>query len=250
MNSEDEKLKKRFLELSNRSNLENRYIFTNFLGLSELSVFYESTKEMGNLPYEVFGGYEDAERVLIRFGSFESLGYEEPYPIAILEISPLIEKFSDDLTHRDFLGALMNLGIEREVLGDILLKKNKAYLFCLVSMKEYIINELSKVKHTSVKIRETDSLPETDKYVPTESLIQVASLRLDAVIARTYNLSRNDAVELFFEKKVFLNGRLIESNSKAVTSGDKVTVRGFGRFEISEVAGISKKGKQNLKILK
>lgn len=249
MNAEDELLKKRFMELSKRSYNDSRFTFTNFLSLAELSVFYETIKEIPGVEYSVFGGTEDAERVIVRFGSEDELGYSEAFPITILEISPLMEKFSDDLTHRDFLGALMNLGIEREVLGDILLKKNKAYLFVLNSMVEYISKELTRVKHTSIKVRIVDSIPETDKYVPSEKLIQVASLRIDAVIARVHNLSRGDAIELFTEKKVFLNGHLCENNSKMLSEKDKVTVRGFGRFEVFEIVGKSKKGKENIKIL-
>lgn len=249
MNAEDELLKKRFMELSKRSYNDSRFTFTNFLSLAELSVFYEAIKEIPDVEYSVFGGTEDAERVIVRFGSEDELGYSEAFPITILEISPLMEKFSDDLTHRDFLGALMNLGIEREVLGDILLKKNKAYLFVLNSMVEYISKELTRVKHTSIKVRIVDSIPEIDKYVPSEKLIQVASLRIDAVIARVHNLSRGDAIELFTEKKVFLNGHLCENNSKMLSEKDKVTVRGFGRFEVFEIVGKSKKGKENIKIL-
>lgn len=249
MNAEDELLKKRFMELSKRSYNDSRFTFTNFLSLAELSVFYEAIKEIPGVEYSVFGGTEDAERVIVRFGSEDELGYNEAFPITILEISPLMEKFSDDLTHRDFLGALMNLGIEREVLGDILLKKNKAYLFVLNSMVEYISKELTRVKHTSIKVRIVDSIPEIDKYVPSEKLIQAASLRIDAVIARVLNLSRGDAIELFTEKKVFLNGRLCENNSKMLSEKDKVTVRGFGRFEVFEIVGKSKKGKENIKIL-
>lgn len=250
MNAEDEQLKKRFIELANRSYSQNRYTFTNFLSLADMTVFYEACTEFAGIAYTVFGGEEDCERVMVRFGSEKDFGYTEDFPIVILEISPLMDKFSDDLSHRDFLGALMNLGIEREVLGDILINKNRAFLFCLSSMKEYIEKELTKVKHTSVKIREVSAIPETDRYIPKEIVIQVASLRIDAVIAHTLNLSRGSALELFSEKKVFLNGRLCENNSKLLSGGDKITVRGFGRFSVKEIAGQSRKGKTNVIILR
>lgn len=248
MNDQDELLKKRFIELAMRSYKENRYTFTNFLSLADLSVFFDAAKEIGSIAYTVYGGYEDSERNMVRFGSEEELGYTEDFPLDILEISPVLEKFSDDLTHRDFLGALMNLGIERDVLGDILLKGNKAYLICLSSISEYIKSELTKVKHTNIKIKNIDMLPKTDLYVPTESLIQAASLRVDAVISKVCNLSRNDSLKLFAEKKVFVNGRLMENNSKILSDGDKITVRGYGRFQVSEIVGTSKKGKLNIKV--
>ena len=245
---EEELLKKRFVELANRSYMENRFTFTNFLGLGELSLFYEVVKEIGNIPYTVFGGMEDSERAVIRFGSKENLGYLEEFPIQLLEISPLLEKFSDDLTHRDFLGALMNLGIEREVLGDILLAKNKAYMFCLDRVCEYIMDNLFKVKHTSVKVLKRDCIPEVDKPEPKEKLIQVSSVRIDGVIAHTYNLSRSEAVEPFSQKKVFRNGRLCENVSQIIAEGDTITVRGYGKFVLGKIGQTTRKGKINLTV--
>jgi RNA-binding protein YlmH len=97
-------------------------------------------------------------------------------------------KFADNLTHRDFLGSLMGLGLRREMLGDIIIKANVAYLVCLDTVSDFIINQLNKVKHTSVKCSlstdiPTDVLPEL-KY---EELI-VSSERLDVLISAVYNL--------------------------------------------------------------
>ena len=77
---------------------------------------YEIKKEISYVPFDVFGGTENCERLMIRFGSEELFGYEEPFPICCLLAEPLIEKFADNFTHRDFLGAIMNLGIERDVM--------------------------------------------------------------------------------------------------------------------------------------
>ena len=100
----------------------------------------EHERDFNFISYEISGGYEDAERVIVRFGSEDELGYEEAYPITLLRIAPLQSKFADDLTHRDFLGSLMNLGIERDVLGDLLINEKCAYLFCKESVADYIID--------------------------------------------------------------------------------------------------------------
>lgn len=249
MNKEDEILLKHFKDLSAKSYNSNIYTFTNFLAVNELAVLYEHEREFKASGFEINGGYDDAERVMVRFGNKEEFGYEEEYPISILEIAPLMEKFSDDLTHRDFLGALMNIGIEREMLGDIVVASKKAYLICHSNMKDFIIENLSKVKHTSVKLKELESVPETLRPAPVEKVLQVQSVRLDAVIAHTYNLSRSQSVELFLSKKVFLNGRQCENVSEDLKPGDKITVRGFGRFVYVETIGTSRKGKENIKIL-
>ena len=99
--------------------------------MAELSSFYEEKRSLEYAKPTVFGGTEASERAVVRFGDPEAFGYEEDFPIDILAIVPLADKFADDLTHRDFLGALMSLGIERSLLGDIIVTGKKAYLFCL-----------------------------------------------------------------------------------------------------------------------
>lgn len=243
-------LKNRFLELANRSYQNNVYTFTEFLGLMETSVFHETKREISYVDYTIYGGAPDTERVVIRFGSQEALGYTEDFPICCLQISPLISKFSDALTHRDFLGALMNLGIERSTLGDLFIKENTAYLFCLTSIADYIIENLTRVKHTSVKICRIDC-PETLPLVEKESVsIAVSSPRIDAITARVYNLSRSDSLSLFAEERIFLNGKVCTDPGKTLSEGAVISARGFGRFTVCETGGTSRKGKTYLRIEK
>lgn len=242
----DDFLLNRLKELAERSFNGNRYTYTNFLTEAELSEFFRIKKELEYAKPALFGGNDYCERKLIRFGDPEAFGYEEPLPIAVLKISPLMDKFSDDLTHRDFLGALMNLGIEREMLGDIFVDSNKAILYCVESMAEYITENLSRVKHTSVIVKpftEEFSLPEGSTE---EVRVQISSERLDAIIARVYRLSRDASCKLFTEQKVFVNSRQVLAADTKVKADDRVSVRGFGRFEIIGEAGISKKGKITL----
>lgn len=235
-------IKKRFVELADRCYRENRYTFTDFLGLGELASFYETERSLP-VPYTLYGGIDTAERVILRFGSEEMLGYEEAFPIALVEIKPLLSKFADELTHRDILGALMSLGIEREVLGDIYLKDNVAYAACLSTMVEYIARELTSVKHTSVTCRVLTAFPEGLAGEAEELSLGVASERIDGIIAKAFNLSRNDVNELFRQKKIFLNGRLCENNSHMLKKDETVTVRGYGRLIFREITGMSRKGK-------
>lgn len=246
---EKEGLKKRFKELADKAWQNNLYTFTGFLGLMELSCFYEMERELSFVQAALFGGCEGAERVMIRFGSAELSGYEEEFPIVCLKISPLQQKFADNLSHRDFLGALVNLGIDRSTLGDIILKDNQGYVFCTESIAPFIEENLGKVRHTSVICRKTGEIPALGEEDLREALIQVTSERIDGVAAKVYRLSRNDSTELFRQKKVFVNGRLCENNSRLLKEDDKVTVRGFGRFVYKGRQGVSKKGKLNVKAL-
>lgn len=246
--TENNPVKARYRELAQRSFDNNQYTFTAFMNMEELSDFYIIRTELEYAHPTVFGGYENSERCMIRFGSKETFGYEETFPIAVLEISPVAEKFADDLNHRDFLGSLMNLGIERNTLGDILVKEKHAYVFCASSMADYIIKNLTRIKHTTVTVREVDAPEEliTPKFE--EKLIQVSSSRIDAIIAKTFNFSRTVAVPMFQRGMIYLNGRECTENAKNLKNGDVISVRGHGKFIFEDTTGLSKKGKENIKI--
>lgn len=249
MIEEEELLKKRLRELAEKAWKNNSYTFTGFLGLSDLSCFYEMEKELSFVPASVFGGCEDTERAMIRFGSRELFGYEEAFPIVCLKISPLKQKFADDLGHRDFLGALMNLGIERSTLGDIMLKDNQGFLFCARPVAPFILENLSRVKNTSVICEETTRIPQEREEDLRELKLQIASERIDGVVAKVYKLSRSESAELFRQKKIFVNGRLCGNGSHMLKPRDKVSVRGYGRFIYTDKQGVSKKGKLNAAVL-
>lgn len=248
MNKEDELLQKRIKDLANRSYNNNVYTFTDFLSLADASVYYETERDIRFVKSSVFGGDEDCERIMVRFGSEEQLGYEEAFPIQIIHIKPLAAKFSDDLSHRDILGALMNLGIERTVLGDIRLFGNEAYVFCTTGIADFICENLTRIKHTSVLAAVVEDMPQFTKQDAVEKVIQIQSERIDAVIAKVYNFSRSQCIPLFAQKKIFVNGRLCENNSLQLKAGDVITVRGNGRFTFEGVEGVSRKGKLNAKV--
>ncbi len=249
MNKEDIILQNRLRDLAERCHKNNMYTFTEFLSLSDAAVYYSIESELRYVKATMFGGNDICERKILRFGSEEQLGYVEDFPIAVLCIKPLMAKFSDDLSHRDILGSLMNLGIERSVLGDIFIEDNVAYIFCLNSIADYLCENISKVKHTSVICNKVDSIPSLKKAELSEKAIQVQSERIDGVIAKVLNMSRSQCSVLFSDRKVFVNGRLNENSSYTLKCEDIVTVRGFGRFIYKGVNGTSKKGKLYAKVM-
>ena len=248
MNDEDKLLVSRIMDLARASYNQNRYTFSWFLSLDEQALVDTLRSELKHVDHDFFGGHDDCERKMIRFGSLSSLGYEEPYPITALLIEPLIEKFSDDLSHRDFLGALMNLGIKRSVLGDIILKNNKAYVFCQNDVSDYIISELTRVKHTSVKLSKIEG-PISDLNRELKDIdVLVTSNRFDALVASICHLSRSKALELFREKKVLLNNRICENNSLTLKPGSVISIRGYGKYIFVEEGGHTKKDRVFLKL--
>ena len=246
MSDESEILKNRFIELAKKSHGSGVFLFSDFLGLAEQSIFDSVKRQLGGAKYTLFGGAEGAERVMVRFGDPDELYYEVPFPITPLKISPKSPKFAEKPTHRDFLGALLNLGIERSVIGDIVVRESEAYVFAKDDIAEYIEKELFRVKHTDVDVIKCDSLPEGELYKTEEKTVQISSERLDAVIARVYNLSREDAQRLFLKRLVFASGKEIESTSYTPKENEKISVRGYGRFIYRGYRSSSKKGKLNV----
>lgn len=239
MEKEEALLIKRFKELENRSYNRGVYEYSDFLNIYEQDLLFRNI----NTSFSLFGGYENAERQIAVFGNEEDFGYSPSYPIVCILVSPLMQKFADDLTHRDFLGSVLGLGIKRETIGDIIIKNNTGYIFCLNTIADFITENLKKVRHTSVKCEKVTETPEEVNLESTEKFIIVASERLDVIIAEIYNLSRSESNNLFLAKKVFVNGKLTENNSHKIKTGDIVSVRGFGRFNWLGTSGETKKGR-------
>ena len=240
---EVQQLKNRFRDLADKAFSQNMFTFTGFLGLSELDVFRQLERELSYAGFMLFGGAKETDRQMIRFGSAEELGYEVDFPIVCIHIKPLAAKFADVLSHRDFLGALMNLGIERSALGDIRVGDREAYLFCLESMAEFVCENLTQVKHTHVKCVPVESAAEVPQEEPEHVAVQVASMRADAVIAKVYNRSREACLELFRAQKVYVDGRLCENNSRQLKTGETVNVRGYGKFKVLGEPRETRKGR-------
>ena len=246
MTVDTELLKKRFSELAHKSFNSGIFTFTDFLGLAEQSAFSEIKNTLRGIPYTAFGGAAGAERVMIRFGSEEELGYSLPFPISIIRAEPVSRKFADKLSHRDFLGAIMNLGIERDVLGDIVIIDNVGYIFAKEDIATYIADSLTKVKHTDMKVSIAEELPAGELYRTEQRTVQVSGERLDAIVAKVFSLSREDAQTLFKKRLVFVDGRCTENTSYTPKEKEKISVRGHGRFIYLGCQSLSRKGKLNV----
>ena len=244
-NTMDTPEKKRFAELAERAWSNSTYVFTPFLDLNQLSLFHAALPSLPRVPYQLFGGAEGCERKMLRFGSEELCGYDMPFPIACLRMAPVSKKFADKLTHRDFLGSLMALGMEREMLGDIIVKEDCAYLFCHERISEYICRNLTQVKRTTICCEESAAPPEGELFRTEKRIVQLSSERLDALVAHVFKMSRNDAQALFPMGKIFVDGRQCLSPGYTPKAGQVISVRGFGRMKYTGVESLSKKGKCN-----
>ena len=242
-----QRLKNRLEELADRSFRQNLFVFTGFMSLAEQDVFVR-TFGSGRTDCCLYGGTEHAQRRMARFGDPGQLGYEEAFPIACIRVEPLQEKFAEELTHRDFLGAILNLGIDRSAVGDLFLEGKSAYVFCTDTMAPYLAENLTQVRHTKVRCNTVTDPGE----MPCPRLLRetrnVASLRCDAVLAAVWNLSRAQSQALFAQKKVFVSGKLQENNSCFLKPEDVVSARGYGKFIFKGESRATKKGRPVIEI--
>jgi RNA-binding protein YlmH len=170
--------------------------------------------------------------------------------MGMLEITPVSKKYAEDLTHRDYLGALMHLGIDRSLLGDILVQDTAAYLFCCERIVAYICENLFRIRHTQVQVKE-GSLQDFS-YEPKFEYLSgsTASFRLDAILSMVYKKSRSETNTRISSGLVYVNQKLIQNPSQQLKEGDVVSFRGFGKFQVESANGRSKKGKLCLTIKK
>ena len=243
MTREEQQLEKHFRDLARTAYQRGIAVFSDFLNLNELNIFQSLRGEFSYLETETFGGYELAERQIAVFRPEAPVFYAN-YQVKCLKITPLNAKFAEDLNHRDYLGAVLNLGIDRACLGDILVEEDAAYLFCLERMADFIRDNLIRIRHTSVYVEQVEA--ENFHYEPKYKEVSgtVASVRLDKLLALAFNASRSSLTGLIEGGKVFVNGKLVTSNGYEPKEGDLISVRGMGRFRFRETGGQSKKGRE------
>ena len=248
MKNENSIIINRFEDLAERSLCNYAPTYTDFLDMNEQSILLSSYMPCS---FTFYGGYEGAERKLACFNE-EDLTNEAPdFPAVWVEIAPSAPKFAETLSHRDFLGALMNSGLERNVFGDLIIHENKCFVYTLKRIAPYITENLISVARTKVSCKILDELPEIAVTEPEESTVIASSNRADALIASVYNLSRNDAITLIEGGKVFINSVILSQNHKTLKENDTVSVRGFGRFVfIAESDNKTRSGKSRIIIKK
>jgi RNA-binding protein YlmH len=251
LDKEEQLLRRRLLDLANTAYHRGICIFSDFLNLNEQNIFIGLKNELPMIKYFTYGGFNDAERKILCFCGNDIIQQEEEieYPITCIKVVPLNKKFSDSLNHRDFLGAVLNLGLDRSKIGDILITENEGYLFVHSGISEFIAEQLVKVKHTMVNStiidrKDFDYQPKFKEITGT-----VSSVRLDSILSVAFQSSRSSLSGLIEGGKVSVGGKIIYSNSYTLKENDVVSVRGYGKFIFSGTSYQTKKGRYSVKIL-
>lgn len=207
-------------------------------------------KENLFVPYEYqflyFGGGPECERRMLGvFPEWQTLE-EGLFPIRILKIS---SHYGEPLSHRDYLGSILGLGIQRNKTGDILIHQNDAYVFVCKDIAEYLCSHLEKIGNRGVQVSlaEPGQLPLPERKFEQLSLV-VASLRLDAVLAGILRISRSEAEKLIAAGKVQADHKPAVQGAKPLEENTLLSVRGFGRYELQQVDGMTRKGRIHLSV--
>lgn len=232
---------------------ENKYYPTNsdFLDMSQQSLV-DNNFRMRTANYCFWGGYVAAERKVIVFlpdyidaqAARNDYGAIDPEadPLVLLRAVPTAKDAA--LTHRDYLGALMGLGVKRAKIGDIIVDKAGVDIIILREIADYLLLNYLKVGRYTLH---TEILPVREvRYtapVTQEKQINVASLRLDTVAAGVFGCSRSKAVAAVAAGGVFVNGRQITKPDHMLADGDTLVWRGKGRVDIAEIGGTTQKGR-------
>ncbi|MBR6670388.1 MAG: RNA-binding protein [Ruminococcus sp.] len=205
-------------------------------------------RKQSGLYYGFWGGYENAKRkILCVYNEYFNDTWKEEIGLKCLTFRYRKE---DKLTHRDFLGSLMAMRLKRETIGDIIIAEGMAQVFADEIAAKHIMAELCKIGRIGVSIY--DDLPFELEPVQeyTEISGTVSSLRLDSVLSLSIRQSREKSAMLIKSSGVSLNFIQVYSVSKELKCGDVFSVRGYGKFILSDVTGISKKGRIHITVQK
>ena len=248
----DEKILFAKIEDKARQCSENSMITNSvFLDMHERSVVSAMKNPFGDTKMYFYGGFDDAERNVAVFMPEYITDAPVDYfnicpdddPIAVIEIEK--DKFSHALGHRDYLGALMGLGIKREMAGDIIVSENGCRMAVLAKIAPFVAENLGKAGRGTLKAKIIPPSQARDgvKAVGTPDSFTVSSMRLDSVVKNAFRLSRGDASDAIESGVVYVNDVECTKPDKKIVGGDKIVFRRKGRIIVGDCSSVSKKGR-------
>lgn len=239
-----------FRQISDKIELSQKHFspkFTFFLDERQCELVKMVFENSSFDDYILYGGYDNAKRKILALCPPYSYADFPEFPIKPVTIS---YREIDEISHRDILGSLMSLNIERKTVGDILVGKSKSCVFLYDTVLEEVLYKTRKIGKTGVKICEGFD----NSIVPIQEFKEingtVASLRLDCVLSLALNISREKTANLIKQKGVIVNCIEQFSTSFLINEKDSFSVKGYGKFVFSSINGKSKKGRIHITINK
>lgn len=206
--------------------------------------FFEDEVKIKGLKVESFGAFNESERRMISFNNI----YNIDYPIKVLRIENL-SKFTK-INHRDYLGSILSLGIERDKIGDLIVRENLCYVAVYDEIADYIIMNLKNISKAPCKITEVFEDVKEITYEFKEETILISSIRLDSIVAKLINKSRAMAQKIIEDGSVLINYNVNREKSFEVKKDDRITIRRYGKYIMGDCTSRSKSGKFKINIKK
>jgi len=236
----------KILDKVEQVNRKNLILNTDFLDPFSQSIIKEIIDKYYEISYELFGGYNDSERkILVLFPNYiESIKFD--IPIKIINIEGI-----QNPNHRNVLGSILALGLNRDKIGDIIICTNLVQVVVSDDIADYIAFNLLKIgnKNVSCSVSSIEDIITPKKNIKLLSTT-VPSLRLDAVSAAGFNESRSIVASNIKGNKVSINHRPVNSISHILEEGDIISYRGKGRIELHEILGTTRKERIKIVIKK
>lgn len=216
--------------------------FSDFLNPFEVENAKAILNSNDDLKYTVDGGYDESERKIVFIYPFYMYYEDISETLRFIQIEGNF-KFKS-ISHKDYLGSLLSLGIKREKIGDIIIHENFCQVIVTFDICDFILMNLEKVARNNVKLKEI-SRKEVLYNPPNYKEINftVSSSRIDCIISGLYNISRQESAKLINNEKVQVNYEKVISCSKEIKSKSLISVRGKGRSQIINIGDLTKKGK-------
>lgn len=215
---------------------------TDFYDPYHAGLVISALEKVPDLGVKSYGGYPGAERVRILIFSDYMQPEEKDWEMAFLSIKGHFH--GQRLSHRDFLGAILGLGLRREKVGDILLQDEQAQVVVSAEVAPFIWSHLNRVGRIPVEVQE---ITREELFPPPRRIREiratVPSLRLDVVAAAGFGISRNRMAREITAQRLSLNWQLCTELSHPVREGDIISARGRGRVEVTRVTGTTKSGR-------
>ena len=258
MNTDDKLLISKIEDKARQCSENSMITNSDFLDMHQKSVVASLRLPYPDVRMVFYGGFDGAERTVAVFLpdyiedelSAHFFAVPEDDPLTVIELTK--DKFSPALSHRDYLGALMGLGIRREMTGDIIVSENGCRMAVLSKMAPFILDNLGKAGRGTLKgrILATSEAREGTKATGIPESFTVSSMRLDSVVKNAFSVSRGDATEAIEGGVVFVNDIECTKPDRKIVSGDKIVFRRKGRIIVGDCSGISKKGRVIVNIIK
>jgi RNA-binding protein YlmH len=238
----------RMTEYLDRCDKKQQRVFTDFLHPLQAKIACEMARSYNAVSLSLHGGFEDCERrMAVLFPEWDHVEPQE-FPIVILKMTD--RGWGRALSHRDFLGALLGLGIKREKVGDLLVRDRDCFAAVHRDIAGFVEANLERAGRSSIIVQRVagEDLHIEPKYC--EMRITVASPRLDGVVAAVFGLSRAKSAGLINSEKVKVNWEVETRTDTALQEGDIVSVTGKGKFKVEGSPGVTKKGRSVMVIKK